>query len=240
MVRMESARILIKRLLQTKGKVAFLDRIKKNGKLLDVGCGNNSPYRIKCQRPDLYYIGLDIENYNQNTSPNRVADSYVLTSSENFPHEIWKLKDQLDAVISAHNLEHCDKPVDVLRAMVSSLKEGGRLYLSFPCEQSVFFPPRRGTLNFYDDLTHKQMPNLEEVRSLIEAEGLQIDFLAGHYRPHILKAGGMLLEPFAQFFNRTIPGFTWSFYGFESIIWASRPSLRLDPHLSRDVLKTPE
>ena len=38
--------------------------------------------------------------------------------------------------------------------MCISLKKGGILYMAFPCEESITFPSREGTLNFYDDPTH--------------------------------------------------------------------------------------
>ena len=42
--------------------------------------------------------------------------------------------------------------------MLDSLKIGGLIYLSFPCEKSVNFPKREGTLNYFDDKTHQGMP----------------------------------------------------------------------------------
>ena len=46
----------------------------------------------------------------------------------------------------------------MLLAMLQSLKDGGQIFISFPSERSITFPSRAGTLNYYDDLTHKEFP----------------------------------------------------------------------------------
>jgi SAM-dependent methyltransferase len=212
-------RVSVKR----KGKASFLRFLPANSSVLDVGCGNNSPFRFKTQRPDIYYIGLDISDYNQSTSPNAYADKYIVTSPNLFVNEIVKLNNQLDAVVCSHNIEHCNQPDDVLDAMLKAIKPGGRIYLSFPCEESVNFPKRRGTLNFYDDQTHKSVPNWQKIILKICSEGFSIDFAAKRYRPLCLLAVGLILEPISAVTKRLMPlGSTWALYGFESLIWASR------------------
>jgi SAM-dependent methyltransferase len=215
--------ILLNVLLKRKGKASFLRLLPTNSSVLDVGCGNNSPLRFKTQRPDIYYIGLDISDYNQISDPNTYADKYIVTSPNLFATEIVKLNNQLDAVICSHNIEHCDQPDEVLDAMLKALKHGGRIYLSFPCEESVDFPQRRGTLNFYDDKTHKNVPDWEKILSKITSEGFSIHFAVKRYKPLFLSAIGLLLEPISAATKRVMPASTtWALYGFESIIWASR------------------
>ena len=75
-------------LLRKKGKIFFLKSLKKNVSLLDVGCGNSSPSICKVLRPDIYYVGIDIGDYNQHKNPNDVADEYVLTTPEMFSNKI--------------------------------------------------------------------------------------------------------------------------------------------------------
>ncbi|MDR2601490.1 MAG: hypothetical protein LBC53_03435 [Spirochaetaceae bacterium] len=65
-----------------RSKRRFLMTINKNGSLVDVGCGNNSSYYIKTHCPDIYYIGIDVGNYNQ-TKPN-LADEYIITTPDKF------------------------------------------------------------------------------------------------------------------------------------------------------------
>jgi SAM-dependent methyltransferase len=213
---------LLARLLREKGKSAFIYSLPQKAKVLDVGCGNNSPIRFKTKRPDCYYIGLDVADYNQEANARESAQEYILTEPEHFPAAIRRFECQVDAVISSHNLEHCEAPAEVMDAMLKCLKPGSRLYLSFPCEESVRFPKRRGTLNFFDDPTHKVVPNWENTISKIAQEGLVIDFCAKRYRPRLLAAIGLLLEPWSALVGRVASG-TWALYGFESVIWAFRP-----------------
>ena len=42
--------------------------------------------------------------------------------------------------------------------MKKCLKKGGIIYLVTPSEKSIDFPSREGTLNYYDDKTHKYKP----------------------------------------------------------------------------------
>jgi SAM-dependent methyltransferase len=173
-------------------------------------------------RPDLFYIGLDVGDYNQ-SSPREFADEYTIVQPALFAAEISKYGGKLDAVVSAHNIEHCNEPDLVLDAMLKAIKPGGRCYLSFPCEASVGFPERRGCLNFYDDASHLKVPNWEKIISKIRSEGFVIDFSAQRYRPIIPALIGLLGEPFGALTKRQMPvGSTWALYGFESVIWASR------------------
>ncbi len=214
---------IAKRYLSRRGKSAFLSAIPLDGKVLDVGAGNNSPFQFKALRPDLYYVGLDIGDYNQQQSPALFADQYIITSPENFAEAIRKFGNTFDGVISAHNLEHCLAPDEVLRAMLKALRSGGRIYLAFPCEDSAYFPKRHGSLNFYDDPTHLKIPDFSAILNLIKAEGLTIDFVAKRYRPLVPFLLGLILEPFSLIWRRVMPvGSTWALYGFETVIWASR------------------
>ncbi|MDR1653380.1 MAG: class I SAM-dependent methyltransferase [Prevotellaceae bacterium] len=155
-------------LIKPFGKYGFIkNQIPKNGKMLDVGCGNNSPQKTKALRPDIHYVGLDIEDYNQQIPVNHFADEYILTDPSKFADEIEKRIGEFDAVISCHNLEHCNDYRRVIDAMFGALRPGGYVYIAFPCENSVHFPSRKGTLNFYDDPTHKNVLSCSDVTNRI-------------------------------------------------------------------------
>lgn len=215
---------LVRFLLRQRGKVAFLQSLPRNAKLLDVGCGNDSPLRIKKQRPDITYTGVDVGDYNQSQDVRLFAEEYIVVTSKTFADEIGRRPDFFDAVICAHNLEHCYEPKHVLAAIAKALKKGGRLYLSFPSEASVRFPSRAGTLNFWDDKSHISVPDFTTVIDLLRTAGLDIDFSSKRYRPLLLALIGLMLEPISILTRRCMPlGSTWALYGFETVIWASRP-----------------
>jgi len=202
------------------GKANFFRKIDLKGELLDVGCGNNSPYFIKTNWPDIHYTGIDIGDYNQQ-KPN-LADEYIISSPENFANTIANMKSKYDAVISAHNLEHCNDREATLEAMIKVLKTGGYLYLAFPTEESVNFPSRKGTLNYYDDPTHKDTPpNYDEVLALLKANAMDIIFASKSYKPFFYFLAGALLE-WKSSKKKEVKYWNWLYWGFETIIWARK------------------
>ena len=129
----------------------------------------------------------------------------------------------MDAVISSHNLEHCENPIAVIEAMAVALKPQGRLYLAFPSEASVGFPSRRGSLRFSDDPTHRAPPSWTDVIRQLSSSGMTMDFAARRYRPWVAAGVGAVLEPVSMLSRRVMPlGSTWALWGFESVIWATK------------------
>lgn len=210
--------------LKPKGLRDFIGQLPKGARLLDVGCGNNSPFNCKTQRPDLFYVGLDIGDYNQKQTPASYADQYITIKPEEFAPAIAAMHGSFEGIISSHNIEHCLDPEATLRSMLQALKNRGQLYMAFPCAASRQFPHRKGTLNFYDDSTHRWCPELQKILAIIETENCRVDYLAPRYRPILLFMLGFLLEPFSFLLRKVmVAGSTWAFYGFETIVWISRP-----------------
>jgi len=104
-------------------KSAFLHQLKPDARILDVGCGNNSPFYTKNILPECVYTGLDIGDYNQ-SQPN-LADQYVVTTPAKFAEAIYAFNEAFDAVISTHNLEHCDDRDMTVDAMLGAVSPGG-------------------------------------------------------------------------------------------------------------------
>jgi SAM-dependent methyltransferase len=203
-------------------KSRFMKIINSKGKLLDIGCGNNSPYSIKTKYPNIIYTGIDVGDYNQ-TKPN-LADNYIITTPEQFAESIINLPELFDTIISAHNLEHCNERQKTLETIPKVLKKDGYLYLSFPTEESVNFPgPRMGTLNYYDDSTHKDMPPIfSDVIKTLKNNEMEIIFSSGSYKPFLAYVIGFLLEWKSKKNKDVIYPFTWAYWGFEAIIWARK------------------
>jgi SAM-dependent methyltransferase len=175
-------------------------------------------------RPDIFYVGIDVEDYLQSDDAKALADEYVLAAPESFDATISQLRDnKFDAVISCHNIEHCFHPDRVLGAMCDVLRPGGSLYLSFPSEASVHMPSRECSLNFYDDPTHTTVPVWRDILDGLSRHGMRLDFAAQRYRPWGRLLLGMACEPFVAPLGKLAPlGATWALYGFESVIWASK------------------
>lgn len=204
------------------GKESFLKSFKgsSNIKILDIGCGNDSPIFTKGILNDAYYVGVDIDDYNQNSSS--VADEYILVSPENFASAIEKYNGEFDIIISSHNLEHCDDRARVLTAISKALKIGGRVYLSFPCFASVEFPKRDGTLNYYDDPTHKYTPpDFTDVIVDLAKGGLKVVYACTRYQSPVRWMIGATTESESNY-QSALKAETWAFWGFETIIWAQK------------------
>ncbi len=208
-------------LLHPRRKMAFIFSIPKSAKVLDVGCGNSSPAITKTARPDLRYTGLDVCDYEQEAPASDFSEEYLVVSPETFATEIAKRPDTYDAVICCHNLEHCIHQEEVFLAMLRALKRNGAIFLAFPCADSIRFPNREGTLNFFDDKTHTKPPDFAWILETLREEGFKISFARRRYRPWRLFLIGLVLEPISRMKKKVIRG-TWSFYGFESIIWARK------------------
>jgi SAM-dependent methyltransferase len=203
-------------ILYPNGKVHFLTLLRDCVSILDVGCGNNSPYLIKSILPRSIYTGIDVGNYNQ-TRPNP-ADHYIITAPESFAEKIAEFNACFDAVISSHNLEHCNDRLETFIAMLEAVRPDGLLYISFPSEKSVTFPSRVGTLNYFDDSTHKDNPpNIDQLMEIAREKGFEVIFMTRCNRPLLSWVLGLLFEPISILKGRVMRG-TWEFYGFEAIM----------------------
>ena len=214
-------RAKLRAILDHRSNNAFIARLPKGARVLDVGCGNHSPTRFIALNPYLQYIGIDIAEYNLDANDHKAAEELYFCEPKYFARRIKEFGPTFDAVVSSHNLEHTDAPMDVVDAMCSCLNRDGTLYLSFPAETSILFPKRKGCLNFYDDPTHRYLPNFEHVCSAIERSGCSVMLRVRRHRPIALFLLGAVLEPWSILLNRSLPG-TWAFWGFETILIAQR------------------
>lgn len=211
---------IIKIILRPYGKGRFITGLDRKAEILDVGCGNNSPYKTKSLLPKCHYTGIDIELH-KHTKP-LLCDVYVSSSPDDFATDIEQLNTLFDAIISSHNLEHCIERERTLIAMLDKVKLRGKIFMSFPTETSVDFPSRNGTLNYFDDETHQyRPPDFEKILQILSEKGFSVIYRCRNYSPTLLYFIGMLLEPISKFLGKKMTG-TWEYYGFESIIIAEK------------------
>ena len=72
----------LKATLRAKGKNSFFRCINANSDLLDVGCGNDSPYYVKMACPGIRYTGIDVGNHNHTKSI--PSNSYIVVTPDRF------------------------------------------------------------------------------------------------------------------------------------------------------------
>lgn len=209
-----------RRLVRPHDKFSFVSKLSPRSYIFDIGCGNDSPFHIKSILPLSNYTGLDIGNYNQKSES--FADTYILTTPEYFSKEIQNFHCRFDAVISTHNLEHCNNRNATLLAMLDAVKTGGQIYISFPCDKSINFPHRIETLNYYDDISHIGLPpDYNQILEILLSKRFEIIYTVKYNKPFFDYIRAALNENFSKIF-RFNPKANWAYYGFESIIWARK------------------
>lgn len=203
-----------------RGKYGFLRSIPENSRVVDVGCGNNGPYQAKSLRGDIYYVGLDIATYNQTLE--NLSDEYHELSPSNIITFLHNNMNSFEAVICAHVLEHSESRDELLEAMLSSLKVGGMLYLSFPSSRTIHFPSRAGSLNYFDDPTHIGFPpDTKRIEHIISQSNCHIHYKRIFQRTPVGFLFGLVNE-FSSYRKKTILRGTWAFWGFETVYWVRR------------------
>lgn len=161
--------------LRPNGKVHFVSQLSKAARILDLACGNNSPFQVKSVLPKSIYTGIGIVDYNQ-TMPNK-ADHYITTWPERFAGTIARFVEEFDATISSPNLEDYNDWYATFEAMLGATRVDGKIYLSFPSERSVNFPPRADTLNSFDDSTHQGAPpDFDQLQDMAKQHGFEVVF----------------------------------------------------------------
>jgi 2-polyprenyl-3-methyl-5-hydroxy-6-metoxy-1,4-benzoquinol methylase len=207
---------LLVHLLKPQGKLSVLYSMADDVKILDVGCGNEQVQKVKRIVPDCYYVGIDVADYYNTNSD--LSDEYHLVAANEFSDFIYSMNDKYDLILSSHNLEHCNDRYGTLAAMCSRLSVGGTIFISTPAEITTNFPSRPGTLNYYDDETHVDLPvRHNKIIEILEKNNIEITFSSKSYKPKLGAFLGMILEPFSIAL-KSVFGFTWMYWGFEQII----------------------
>jgi SAM-dependent methyltransferase len=156
-------------------RAQFVDKLPKNGSLLDLGSSDGGTLtHINELRPDLHLASSDIagspENYPSGTDFRQA----------NFDTDKLPWADRtFDAVTCMHVVEHLKDPARIIREAARVLKSGGRLYVETPHPRSVDLPSARGsgtehvTVNFYDDKTHTRPVPHDELEEAFASAGFQ-------------------------------------------------------------------
>jgi SAM-dependent methyltransferase len=213
-------KLYISKYINKYGKLSFASKLDYGSRVVDLGCGNSWSLKLKTIRPDLFYIGVDIQNYKNDNSLEYI-DDFVLIKSDEFHKFNEKIESLVDACIWSHNIEHLERPIETLNSVVKILKPGGFLYLSFPSKVTLELPSRKGTLNFHDDPTHVYLPDLNKLSTILVNNEYELKVIKEENKPLIPYLIGMILEPLSKILKINLYG-TWSYHGYETVIIAKR------------------
>lgn len=149
--------------------------IKGNSlKVLEVGIGNDSPAAFKKIFPKAKYHGLDKTlEYNLSKKSKSIMYKFYLIYLEKellnvVPYNYFNF------VIIAHVIEHINNGEKVIEKLNRKIKTGGGFYIEYPRQVSVNFYSMKGTLNFYDDPTHKRFYEIDELKNILTKNGFKI------------------------------------------------------------------
>jgi SAM-dependent methyltransferase len=195
-------------------------------RILDIGCGNNSPSTTKKWFPGCHYAGADIEQYNNNNQDIAAMDAFYPLGVDGSGYAAIP-DSSYDFIILHHVVEHMPVPAPILAAICSKLKPGGYIWIAFPSLRSLSLPSAEGTLQFCDDATHVYIPDIREVSNILLANEIRV-LHAGRSRSFAREALGVILLPWAML-RRLLTGRLsskglWYILGFEDHVFGQRRS----------------
>ena len=156
-------------------KYKFISKIEKDKvKVLEVGIGNDSPLICKRLYPDIIYDGLDKGvNYNLSDASLKLINKFYNIDLES--QKLDAIEDyKYEYIVMAQVIEHLNNGEQVLNELTKKVKNGGYFYLETPREISKKFPSMKGTLNFYDDETHKRIYSGDLIEKIFLTNGFEI------------------------------------------------------------------
>jgi len=193
-------------------------------RILDIGCGNNSPTTTKRWFPGCRYSGADIAQYNNNSDDIAAIDTFYPLGIDGSGYSAIP-DSSFDFVILHHVVEHMREPAPILATICSKLKPGGYIWIAFPSLRSLSLPSAEGTLQFCDDSTHVYVPDIREVSNILLPNGVKI-LHAGRSRDFVRMLIGAAILPWAML-KRLITGRLscnglWYVLGFEDHVFGQR------------------
>lgn len=193
----------------------------RSARIVDAGAGPQDALKAKRLFGHCWYEGINIEDLPATSRERLAYDRYHLVDLDE--SDLSFLRDRsYDLVVSSHTIEHLKDGATVVTRLCAKVSPGGLLYLEWPSVESVTFPIRGLGLRFDDDRTHRHAYGLEEIRALVESQGLRVEF-ARRRRQWLRMILALILVAYHSFRLRRIVLFDlWDITGFCYVLRASR------------------
>lgn len=186
--------------------------------VLDIGCGNHAPTRLRNVFPGAKYFGVDRASYNLTEEDLRSMDVFIILDLETNRISRYLEEGKFELINFSHVIEHLDNGEEVLRQLRRLQPPKSLLYIETPSEESLHFVSRPGTLNFFDDPTHKRVYSLEEITNILRSENYLI-LKSGKRRDYRRILLFPLLACIFVILGKRIPGpVVWDIIGFANYL----------------------
>lgn len=196
-------------------------------RILDIGCGNNSPSLTKRWFPKSTYHGVDIRQEGFDKADRAAMDRFYLVGADGERGYADIPDGSYDFVVMNHVIEHIRDQAAAIRSACRKLKPGGIIWVAFPSPSSLGFPSAVGTLNFCDDPTHVRVCDVMGIANMLLDNGLRI-VIGGRSRDPVRFLAGLSVLPAAIWSHlRTgkiqVRGL-WYLFGFEDRVIGRKPN----------------
>lgn len=193
-------------------------------RILDIGCGNNSPSTTKQWFKGCHYAGADIAQYRNDEQDIAAIDTFYPLGVDGSGYDAIP-DGSFDFIILHHVVEHMFSPHSTLSMICSKLKPGGVIWIAFPSVKSLGLPSAEGTLQFCDDPTHVWIPDVRDVSNILLSNKVRV-LHAGRSKDFIRSMIGVFMLPVA-YLRKAITGRLsckglWYILGFEDHVFGQR------------------
>ena len=193
-------------------------------RILDIGCGNNSPSVTKHWFKGCHYSGADIAVYRNNESDLAAMDEYYQVGVDGSGYDAIP-DESYDFIILHHVVEHMSNAAELLAVIAAKLKPGGYIWIAFPSYRSLSLPSASGTLQFCDDATHVYLPDPREITNVLLSNQVKV-IHAGRSRDFLRTLLGALILPLAVIRKLSTGKLSskglWYILGFEDHVFGQR------------------
>ncbi|MCQ3936606.1 MAG: hypothetical protein DPW18_06120 [Chloroflexi bacterium] len=198
-----------------------------NSKVLDIGCGGGL-FLSKMKEAGAKCMGIELSDSRAYYAKTRHGLEIVKRPIED---EYWRAyRGAFDVVTLWDVIEHVNYPLATLRAAAETLKPGGILLIDTPCRDAFYhrfgeftykvsggkYPTFLNAMYSAKPFGHKQIFSLAEMRSALEAAGLEVvelrrfhelSFPYSFYLKKLVKSNLLvrLLLPFVRLFFLVFP-----------------------------------
>ena len=138
--------------------------------ILDIGCGYGAIRRFKNYYPNSSFYGITLKEQDLINGELQLVNDIKFVNLENSLVSDLYPKKKFDLIILSHFIEHLTNSERVLKDLINLSKRGTIIYIETPSEKSLTLPSMRGTLNFYDDKTHKKQWSIKEIISFFNKD----------------------------------------------------------------------